>query len=106
MIAVSKGMKGGFSVKATEPYAAVLGIRTIIQTGFQSTQIILEMDTLGVINDLNAANINWSIEGALVEEVQNLFHFFSSVICTCSSRRCNQAAHTLAIFVSCISNLG
>ncbi|PRQ16242.1 putative ribonuclease H-like domain, reverse transcriptase zinc-binding domain-containing protein [Rosa chinensis] len=96
LIAVSKGMTGGFSVKATELYAAVLGFQTIIQAGFQSTQIILEMDALGVISDLNAADINWSIEGALVEEVRNLFRFFSSVICTYSPRKCNQAAHTLA----------
>ncbi|KAM5559577.1 hypothetical protein ABKV19_020977 [Rosa sericea] len=96
MIAVSKGMRGGFFVKATELYAAVLGIQTIIQAGFQSTQIILEMDALGVVNDLNTTVSDWSVEGALVEEVRNLFHFFSSVICTYSPRRCNQAAHTLA----------
>ncbi|XP_062028900.1 uncharacterized protein LOC133744887 [Rosa rugosa] len=96
MLAVSKGMKGGFSVKATELYAAVLGFHTIIQAGFQSTAIILEMDALGVINAFNATDVDLSIEGALVEEVRNLFHFFSSVICTFSPRKCNQAAHSLA----------
>ncbi|KAM5583165.1 hypothetical protein ABKV19_003194 [Rosa sericea] len=98
MLAVSKGMKGGFSVKLRNYiYAAVLGFQTIIQTGFQSTHIILEMDALGVINiALNATDVDLSIEGALIEEVRNLYHFFSSVICTYRPRKCNHVAHSIA----------
>ncbi|PRQ36215.1 putative ribonuclease H-like domain-containing protein [Rosa chinensis] len=85
-------MVGRFSVKATELYAAALGLQTIHQAGFTSPQIILEMDAQVVINELNGDIPDWSIEGLLVEEVRTFFHFFQLVICIYIPRKCNQAA--------------
>lgn len=56
MIAVSKGFRGRFSVKAAETCAAALGLQVLQQSGFSSSQIILESDALSVINDLGSAN--------------------------------------------------
>ncbi|XP_062005750.1 uncharacterized protein LOC133722914 [Rosa rugosa] len=96
MLAVSKGMQGRFTPKATELFAAILGLQACIETGFQSSSLMLEMDALEVIRDLHEEEDNMSMEGALIEEVKTLFRIFSPVICTCTPRKCNQVAHTLA----------
>ncbi|PRQ40144.1 putative ribonuclease H-like domain, reverse transcriptase zinc-binding domain-containing protein [Rosa chinensis] len=94
MLAVSKGMQGRFTPKATELFAAILGLQACIEAGFQSS-LMLEMDALEVIRDLPEEEDNMSMEGVLIEEVKIFFCFFSSVICTYTSRNCNQVAHIL-----------
>ncbi|KAM5563349.1 hypothetical protein ABKV19_018154 [Rosa sericea] len=76
MLAASKGLMGGFCAKATELYVAALRLRTISQAGFQNSQIIFEMDALLAVNDLKEEEPNWSIEGALIEEVKAMLHLY------------------------------
>ncbi|KAM5564158.1 hypothetical protein ABKV19_018664 [Rosa sericea] len=97
MIAVSKGFRGRFGVKAAETYAAALGLQMLYQSGFHTSHLILESDALSIINDLGKATEDWSLEGMLIEEVKNLFHLFSTVLCNYCPRKCIQAAHALAI---------
>ena len=96
MIAVSKGLRGNFSVKTAEVYAAALGLQVMYQSGFHTFDIILKSDALSVISDLTKDHENWSVEGMLNHKVKNMFHLFHSVICTYCPRKCNQAVHRLA----------
>ncbi|KAK9937096.1 hypothetical protein M0R45_013912 [Rubus argutus] len=96
LLAVCKGMFGHFSRKATEIYVAALGLQAIFYVGFHLDNIILEMDAQTVVHDLLSTNHDWSVEGALLEEVKTFFRFFNSVICTYTPRKCNRAAHVLA----------
>lgn len=68
LLAVCKGMFGHFSPKATEIYAAALGLQAIFHVGFHLDNIILEMDAQTVVHDLLSINHDWSVECALLEE--------------------------------------
>ncbi|PQQ05301.1 hypothetical protein Pyn_24348 [Prunus yedoensis var. nudiflora] len=60
-----KGLQGMFSPKATELYAAILGLQIARQLGH--LYVILEMDAKEIIMNLQSLEESWSVEGVLVD---------------------------------------
>ncbi|KAL6277116.1 hypothetical protein ACE6H2_020717 [Prunus campanulata] len=58
MMAAYKGLHGMFSPKATELYAAILGLQIASQLGHHS--VILEMDAKEIIMNLQTSEQSWS----------------------------------------------
>ncbi|KAL6275838.1 hypothetical protein ACE6H2_019439 [Prunus campanulata] len=94
MMVAYKGLHGMFSPKATELYAAILGLQIARQLGHFS--VILEMDAKEIIMNLQSFEESWSVEGVLVDEVKGLFNHFTHISCQFAPRECNQVAHLLA----------
>ncbi|BFG25763.1 hypothetical protein CerSpe_120370 [Prunus speciosa] len=94
MMAGYKGIHGMFSPKATELYAAILGLQIARQLGHLS--VILEMDAKEIIMNLQSFEDSWLVEGVLVDEVKGLFNHFTHISCQFAPRECNQVAHLLA----------
>lgn len=93
MLSGSKGLIGNFSPKATEFYAS-LGLQLAFH-GILIRLFNLEMGSQSIIQLLQE-DVNFSMEGVLVEGVKSFLHFFNSIICTCVPREYNQALHNLA----------
>ncbi|KAK9923094.1 hypothetical protein M0R45_031528 [Rubus argutus] len=89
-----KGLIGNFSPRATELFAASLGLQLAKNGSF--SHIVLEMDAKEVIVFLNSDEDCWSVDGALVDSIKSLFNCFSVINCLYAPRDCNQAAHELA----------
>ncbi|CAL9005911.1 unnamed protein product, partial [Prunus brigantina] len=94
MLDVYKGLHDMFSFKATELYAAIMGLQIASQMGHRS--VILEMDAKEIIMNLQTYEQSWSVEGALVDEVKGLFNRFAHISCHFAPREYNQVAHLLA----------
>lgn len=62
LLAISKGIHGHFSVKATEVYAAIMGLQALYNAGFHLDHIILEMDAQAIVYDLLSDDLDRSSE--------------------------------------------
>ncbi|PQP93336.1 hypothetical protein Pyn_31327 [Prunus yedoensis var. nudiflora] len=68
--------------------AAVLELHIASQMGH--LYVILEMDTKEIIMNLQTYEQSWSVEGALLDEVRNLFNRFAHISCQFALRECNE----------------
>lgn len=74
MLASSKGLIGNFNSKATELYVTSMGLQLDFHGGFD--KVILEMNSQSITHLLQDSVVDFSVKGALLEEVKSFVHFF------------------------------
>ncbi|ONK71109.1 uncharacterized protein A4U43_C04F4810 [Asparagus officinalis] len=85
---------GALSPLTCEALALVNGLHFCVQAGFK--YVVIEGDSLAVINALNGSEEDLSMEGGLIDEAKFLMSFFISCSWDFVPRVCNQAAHCVA----------
>ncbi|XP_062005888.1 uncharacterized protein LOC133723072 [Rosa rugosa] len=92
--AVAAPLVGNISPRAVESLALLHGLRYALHVGF--TKLEVEGDALTVLNTLHDKHDDLSSEGHILDEVKQLFQFFSFCSWHFVRRDCNKVAHRLA----------
>ncbi|XP_016649695.1 PREDICTED: uncharacterized protein LOC107881115 [Prunus mume] len=91
MAACSRQVIGHFSAQAAKE-----GLQFAYDLGFHD--IVLEMDTQGVVDRINSNEECFEAEGNIVEDIKEMQGWFRSFSCNWQRRKGNKVAHELAQF--------